>query len=240
MKRILTILGLVILNTVPQGVSAGKIASAYALTIRGLTVGKVQLTGQDSASRYSVSGQIDSTGLARMIRQFSYRGTANGRVVQGGLQPDHYVESADTGRRASEAEIRYSGGVPEILRYVSAKEAGPDSPDPATQTGTVDPLTAIHALLRDVPRTRACDLDLFIFDGKRRSRISVAPAGTDADGLPMCSGAYERLQGFTAKEVSRHTRFDFTLTYSDAGNGRLAVREVAFDSFYGTAAIIRQ
>ena len=58
--------------------------------------------------------------------------------------------------------------------------------------------------------------------------------------IPQCSGVYERLQGFTAKEVSRHTRFDFVLNYSELDNGMLRVAKVVFDSSYGAAALVRR
>ena len=42
----------------------------------------------------------------------------------------------------------YEGGVPNVLRYTSTREAGPTAPDPATQGGALDPLTTMFAVLR--------------------------------------------------------------------------------------------
>ena len=212
--------------------------SVFDLKVRGLVLGEVTLADTVGGGNYAVSGLIKSTGLAAMIRNFSYTGKAQGTMTRGIPAPLRYEEVADTGRRRSEAVIEYTDGVPKLTRYTSPKEAGADSPDPATQGGTVDPLTAIWALLRDVPRNRVCDLDLAMFDGKRRSSLKLRPAGIK-DGLPQCAGVYKRLQGFTAKEVSRHTQFDFIVTYSARGN-RLHADSVAFDSFYGTAEIVRR
>jgi hypothetical protein len=212
--------------------------SVFDLKVRGLVLGEVTLADRVTGGTYTVSGLIKSTGLAAMIRNFSYTGKAQGTLTRGIPAPLQYEEVADTGRRRSEAVLDYSGGAPVVVRYTSPKEAGPDSPDPMTQGGTVDPLTAIWALLRDVPRTRACALDLAIFDGKRRSSINLRPAGLK-DGLPQCAGVYKRLQGFTAREVSRHTQFDFIVTYSAQGQ-MLRADSVAFGSFYGTAEIIRR
>ena len=126
-----------------------------------------------------------------------------------------------------------------MIEYTSPKQAGLDAPDPATQSGTLDPLSAIFTLLRDVPRANACNLDMAIFDGKRRTRIAVWPQASESE-LPACTGIYQRLQGFTDKEVARHKQFDLTLTYEDAGNGQLRVSRVAFDSLYGIASVDRQ
>ena len=212
---------------------------AFALKIRGFTVGAVTLTSRADANSYSVTGVIGNSGLTRLFRKFSYRGSASGAVDGARLLPARYSEVADTGRRSSEALITYRGGVPRLVRYTSPKPAGPDTPDPATQAGTIDPLTAIYALLRNVPRAQACVLDVVIFDGKRRSRIAMSPV-TGAGDIPECKGFYERLQGFTPAEVSRHTRFDFVLSYSDAGGDMLAIARVAFNSSYGVATIERR
>jgi len=209
------------------------------MKIRGFTVGTVRLDSRTAANRYTVNGLIENTGLTRIFRKFAYRGAAWGIVNGAQLNPLVYRENADTGRRVSEVELSYDQGVPRVLRYISPKPAGPDAPDPESQSGTVDPLTAIYALLRDVPRSGACKLDVVIFDGRRRSRIFMGQAA-DAGAIPVCKGVYERLQGFTAKEVSRHTRFDFVLSYSDPGTGRLRVEKIVFDSFYGTAALVRR
>ena len=222
-----------------SGVWAAEETTEYSLKIRGFSVGLVQMTSQSDARSYRVSALIRNTGLSRIFRQFSYNGAANGRQNDGQLHPDRYQEVADTGRRSSEALIVYDKGVPRVISYTSPKPAGPDSPAPATQGGTVDPLTAIYGLLRAVPRDRACQLDVFIFDGKRRSRIAMHVEGS-RDGLPTCAGRYERLEGFTPQEVSRHTHFDFVLTYGDAGDDMLRVENVSFNSFYGIASIDRR
>ena len=211
----------------------------FDISIRGIKVGELQLASEETQTRYSVAGRLSNTGLTQVIRRFSYTGNSQGRIVNSTLQPDRYVEKADTGQRISEVELAYRSGVPRVVRYTSPREPGPDTPDPSSQGGTVDPLTAIYSVLRDVPANRACSVSLILFDGRRQSRVSLRRSGTSG-GMPVCSGRYERLKGFTAEEVARHRTFEFTLSYRDAGNGRLAVREVVAQSIYGQAVIQRQ
>lgn len=211
----------------------------YDLKIRGLKVGHLTLRSQSTPDSYALAGVIRNTGLTRVIRRFSYRGQAKGKIYDGRLTPAQYMETANTGKRASEAEIHYDAqGVPRVITYASPDEPGRDAPPPQTQGGTVDPLTAVYDLLRDVPLDRACQTDVMIFDGKRQSRITSAHAGTQ-DGLPVCSGRYERLLGFTPDEVARHRKFDFTLTYRRVGD-HLQVDRVSFGSIYGKAVIDRR
>jgi len=242
LKRIL-VMTAVLGTLMGAGARAAEKTTDYSLKIRGFSVGVVKLTSQSDARNYAISAVIENTGFSRIFRQFSYKGAANGSLDDGRLHPSRYQEVADTGRRSSEALIIYDKGVPRVVNYTSPKPAGPDAPAPATQGGTVDPLTAIYGLLRDVPRDRACQLNVFIFDGKRRSRIAMYVDGS-RDGLPSCAGRYERLEGFTPQEVSRHKYFDFALTYGsaggDSGGDMLQVENVSFNSFYGIASIDRR
>lgn len=219
------------------GAAASQVS--YDLSIRGITVGRLVLAAEENATRYSVAARITNTGLTRVIRRFSYQGQAQGRIVQGALRPELYTERADTGKRSSEVEIRYRGGVPDVVRYTSPKAAGADAPSPESQGGTVDPLTGVYALLRDVPAAEACRLNALLFDGRRQSRIAMQLARTE-EGLPVCTGRYERLRGFTAEEVARHAAFDFTLFYQAGPGARLSVREVVFQSLYGQSVIRRR
>lgn len=230
---------IILLGLVLSPAAARAEQAVYDLSIRGFKVGELRLDAQESGSRYSVTGRIRNTGVTRMFRQFSYQGTANGRIQRGRLAPARYEEAADTGRRQSSAELRYQGGVPSVVRYASPRESGPDSPSPASQGGTVDPLTASYALLRTVPPAQACNVDHLIFDGARQSRMFMRPAG-QSGGLPVCKGQYQRLKGFTAEEVSRHRSFNFTLTYRQGSGGQLVVDRVSFDSLYGKAVIERR
>ncbi|KMW58136.1 hypothetical protein AIOL_003107 [Candidatus Rhodobacter oscarellae] len=136
----------------------------FDLKVAGLRIGVVQMEATESATRYGVQANIRSTGLAAAIRHFSYSGAAAGLVRDGRLVPERYQETADTGRRSSSALMTYRGGVPTVLEYSSPRAAAPDAPDPATQGGTLDPLSAVYALLRDVPATQACTLNVTIFD----------------------------------------------------------------------------
>ncbi len=229
--------GLMLLATSGSAMANGPVT--FDLSIRGIRVGAVTMTVNEGDGRYSVLGAARNLGLTRVIRRFSYQGEARGRVSGVKFSPDRYEEVADTGKRQSEVLLNYQNGVPKVARYTSPRQAGEDSPAPETQGGTVDPLTAIYGMLRDVPIADACKGNFDIFDGARRSRIRMKLAASSS-GVPKCTGFYERMLGFLPEEVARHKRFDFTVTYSVAGNGRLQVENLSFASIYGKAAIDRR
>ncbi len=79
--------------------------------------------------------------------------------------------------------------------------------------GTVDPLTALYATLRDVDAGQECKIKLPMFDGRHSSQIVLGKPTVKGNADP-CTGEYRRLAGFSDKEMAEKQRFAFTLTYA--------------------------
>jgi hypothetical protein len=135
--------------------------------------------------------------------------------------------------------MEYRSGVPQVKRYNPPRELGSDGIDPSTQGGTVDPLTAMFATLRDVPQGKECNRSLTLFDGKRRSAVVLGAPKAGQDGV-TCPGEYRRLEGFSAEDMAERARFPFTLRLMPAGNGMMQVTEVTMQSIYGAAELRRR
>ena len=76
-------------------------------------------------------------------------------------------------------------------------------------------------------------------DGKRASKVQVdAPVVTA--GTVTCDGAYVRVQGFTANEMAKQTRFPFVLTYQPAAPGQMQVVKVVSETIYGKVTLKRR
>jgi hypothetical protein len=219
--------------------AAAQEAVIFDLSIRGLPVGTVSFAGQQTGRRYAVTGKLETSGLAAMIRTMRYEGVAKGSVAGRRFTPARYVETANTGKRRSEGVMEYRRGVPQVKSYNPPRAAGDGGVDPATQGGTVDPLTALFATLRDVPQGQECNLALKLFDGKRGSRITLG-APTAVDGGVTCPGEYRRVAGFSAEDMAEKTRFPFTVTLVPDGTGMMRVSDVAMDSLYGKARLTRR
>ena len=226
------------------GLGAAQIAPALAdsgtfdLSIRGLTAGVLQFSGSMEGKNYSVTGSLKSSGIAAMVRRVSFQADTSGRYSGGRWQPARYREQADTGKRRSQSLMEYKAGIPaEMLQ--ESREGRANYVDPATQGGTVDPLTALFAMLRDVPVAQACQLNLTMFDGARRSQIALDAAVT-VDGAITCPGEYRRLKGFSDKEMAEKQSFSFRVTYGPADQGRVHVVTIAMDTLYGRAALTRR
>jgi hypothetical protein len=212
----------------------------FDFSVRGIRAGTLSFSGQASNGGYAVTGRLESAGLVNLVRRIRYDGRAEGSLRDGRFTPRRYKERADTGRRQSEAVMEYRRGVPQVKVYNPPRAPGSDSGlDPAKQGGTVDPLTAMFATLRDVPQGQECNRVLTLFDGKRRSRLSLG-APQPADGGIACTGEYRRLDGFSGKDMAEGTRFPFSMRLAPAPNGLMQVTEVTMESIYGNARLKRR
>lgn len=211
---------------------------SYTITLAGIRAATLTLSGTEEAGRYRVEGNLESNGLVAIVRRVRYLASASGSITARGYAPARYTEIFDTPRRQSEAMLSYDKGIPCIA---SAKPACPPDTaalDPAAQTGTVDPLTALYAALRDTPRDQACRLTLQIFDRRRRSMVNLANPTPQGDTL-QCTGEYRRIAGFTGKEMREKTRFPFTATLIPIAGDRLRVVEVRVETIFGRATLRR-
>lgn len=211
----------------------------FDLSIRGIRAGTLSFSGQATDGRYTVSGRLESAGLVGLVRQVRYDGQAEGSLRQGRFTPARYSEQADTGKRQSESVMEYRRGIPQVKVYNPPRDLQADGIDPATQGGTVDPLTALFATLRDMPPGQECNRTLTMFDGKRRSQLVLgAPAAIE--GGIACPGEYRRLAGFSADDMAEKTRFPFTVRLVPGASGLMQVDEVTMESIYGNARLKRR
>lgn len=211
---------------------------SYTVTLAGIRAATLTLSGTEEAGRYQVEGNLESNGVVAIVRRVRYVAQASGRVAIPRYMPDSYTESFDTPRRRSQATLAYDQGVPRITAYQPPRPTDNEALDPADQGGTVDPMTALYAGLRDTPRDQACRLALQIFDGRRRSQVTLANPTPQGETL-QCTGEYRRIAGFTDKEMREKTRFPFTVTLAPIEGDRLRVVEVRVETIFGRATLRR-
>lgn len=212
---------------------------AFDVTLRGLRAATLSIAGEQSGNAYAVSGKLESRGLAAMVRKVRYDATARGNVRADKFTPTAYSEKADTGKRKSASVMQYRKGVPQVKSYDPPRDPRPDDLNPAKQGGTVDPLTALYATLRDVDAGQECKVALQMFDGRRRSQIALSGRNAEGDKV-TCRGEYRRVAGFSAEDMAEKTRFPFVLTYAPNDQGRMRVVTITTETLYGTATLTRR
>lgn len=210
----------------------------FDLVLKGITAGSLTFSGDVDGGSYAVKGRLKTGGLAALLKKVRYDATASGSYSDGRFRPASYSESADTGKRQSESLMSWKGNVPQVRSYDPPRQPRDWDVDPATQAGAVDPLTAMFATLRDVEPGQECKISLRMFDGRRATQIATS-APKAAGETVVCSGEYRRLAGFSPEDMAEKTRFPFTLTYAPNGAGKMRVTEVAMDTLFGKARLVR-
>lgn len=214
-------------------------SGTFDLYLKGLRAGTLTFSGQENATHYSATGRVQSAGLLALVRDIRYDAKSTGRITKTGFEPLRYEEEADTGKRQSQSRMEYRNGTPVVLAPPPRATPRPHDVDPATQRGTLDPMTAIFTAMRDVPRAEACTLNVVMFDGNRRSQITL-DAPREKAGQLICTGEYRRVAGFSPREMAEKTRFPFELTYTPLENGMMRVTHITTDTLYGKAVLKRR
>jgi len=234
-------LALLLCTGLPAAVLAERVEdkATFDVIIRGFSAATLGFSAVEDGNRYAVSGVLKSAGIAAMFRKISYTGTAKGAISGTRYTPFSYDEHSDTGKKKSSSKMTYTRGVPSAVQYTPARDAREDEVAPASQGGTVDTLTALYAILRDVDAGQECKVSLKMYDGRYVSTIAISKPQAKGSAV-VCAGQYRRIAGFKPSDMAERKTFPFTLTYEPTANGRMRVTEVALESIYGKAAMKRR
>ncbi|MEM9320465.1 MAG: DUF3108 domain-containing protein [Pseudomonadota bacterium] len=210
--------------------------SQFDLRLGSITVARLFLAANDDGRGYAVAGRAESTGMVSLFRalrlDMSARGTWNGTRPQ----PQSYVEDIDTGRRASAVTMRWQSGRPVVDASTGLDPTLAAAADGTT--GTVDPLSAVYTVARPRSAEELCDWQLGVFDGQRRSQLTLLIAEGRENAI-ICRGNYTRLAGFAPHEMAERTEFPFTVTYIPGEDGLWLLHQIDLQSIYGRVRINR-
>ena len=201
---------------------AQQTAHRFSLYVSGIKAGTINTITTKNGSAFSVSGTLTPTSLMRRIRKVGYSGQSAGILQNSTFRTNRYSGQTQTGSRKSQVQMRFNNGTPSVDAYLPEREARAYDIDPAAQNGTIDPLTAAATLFDDQATANLCNRTIPMFDGRRRSKLSLAKPQINDTGA-TCDGAYTRLAGFSPEDMQERVNFPFTLVYTriDAENYRL-------------------
>ncbi len=213
---------------------AEKYEQNFDFRIAGIKAGEVSIKGETVANGYVADARVTSTGLIGRIADFYYVGTSRGAITGGGRPVPKLFEVTSRSPRAErETRIEFEGGTPVS---VSVEPPRSTSPDPASQAGTLDPISAGFAVLKDGPVEGICNKQVDIFDGSRRSRIALAPA-RESGGDLVCDGRYTRLEG--EENTFSSSDYGFQIVYSES-DGHARLQRIETKTKFGAATVERR
>lgn len=234
-----TLLGLALIGAAAPATATEQ--GVFDVMLSGVRAAVVQYAANSDGNRYAVTGKVRTTGFLGAVVKASYEATARGQQIgPNAYRPSSFVETRNASGERSEAEMLYRGGRPQVKVYDPPRDADPHAVDPATQAGTVDPMTVIYAALRNQPEARVCDLTLQVFDGKRRSEVVLSKRRAASNGEITCQGLYRRIAGWSPRKLAEKTRFTFEMTYAPRGDGIYEVARVTTDTTFGRAVLQRR
>lgn len=223
------------------GAAQAQEQAVFDVTLLGVRAAVLSFAGTATARDYAASGKLVSTGIARMVAEVSFDAKVRGVVRGGRFQPRSYYERAVTRDRASEGTVRYVGRTPQDKVYIPARNVDAHGVQARTQTGTVDPMTVIFAALRDQPRDGVCDLAYAVYDGARRSQVTLSrPSAENSAGQLSCQGLYRRVAGFSPEAMAERQSFPFELTYQKQADGLYRVIRITTQTVFGRATLRRR
>ena len=215
--------------------AAGVSQYKYNVYISGLKVGEFEYAVNEKGSGYSLRALMRSTGIVGAFTKYSYEGLSIGRKKERRFFPQIYSENSDTGKRKSKKEMVYKNGIPSLTQSEERKKYWLQ---PKTQKNTIDPLTAIYALLSDQPFSKPCKQNMTVYDGARQFSIELISAQIEDDKM-SCKGIFTRLGGYSEKEMSKGTEFPFELQFSKQDN-IFRIDRFVMSTLLGRASFIRQ
>lgn len=211
----------------------------YDIFLGNVPVGIFAYSGVEGQGRYSLAGQLRTTGLVGALTSVRYDAKTQGRIRGGRFIPGSYEERATIGDRDTVLSITYENGVPNPPVFTPPRQSDRPMVDAAQQGDALDLLTALYALFRDTPSDALCRFSSFIFDGARRTGLSLRPLRQSADEA-VCAAEYRRISGFTVAELRRRESFDFRLVYTPNGDGTWVVARADVESVYGVVSLERR
>lgn len=211
----------------------------FDVSLQGIPAGRLSIEGKIAGTGYAASGVMETTGLAGALKKIRYAGSVSGAYAGARFTPQVFQISSRRGDEASSQSIRYKAGTPASVSREPPRAPRASDVNPAKQGGTIDPLTALYAVLRDVAPEEACTLKVTMYDGSKRSQVALSTPQAKGEKI-ICTGEYRRLAGFTEKEMAHKSRFPFTLTYAPTEAGRLRVVEISTDTILGKGRLKRR
>ncbi len=148
----------------------------YSIALSGFPIAKASFHTKLIDDRYTISGTLNSAGLADVISSTSGRTRVSGVVQQDKLRASEYSVSYKTGKKGRDIDVQFRNGnvtsatmTPKRLipkNWIPVK--------PGDMRNVVDPLSGLIF----PAKTKVCPKTLPIFDGESRVDLKLSAKGT--------------------------------------------------------------
>lgn len=155
----------------------------YAVTIAGITVLEAQVLFDIDGAGYRVETRARSRGLATLVARGQQRTLAEGAWQGGTALPRRYETEGQWRGSPRSTAMDYVNGAPRIRRLDPAEDM-PRTPIPEESLpGTLDSLSILAMLAKQVGTTARCDGRARMFDGRRLTDFAARTLEQTPQGL---------------------------------------------------------
>lgn len=152
---------------------------SYGTYAAALHVANLDATFRQDAAGYQIDLAYSTTGLFGTLVHSAMDTRAQGAWDGQQARPLQFYAYGTTRGRPHRTWIEYRDGAPVIRDLQPPNEEEREPVPPGREAGSIDTLSAMAELVRQVAETGRCDGIALTFDGRRLSRISAHTAGTE-------------------------------------------------------------
>lgn len=186
---------------------------AYAV---GFPVVGFDFRMDESGAAYALDASVRTEGLLRLFYRLDMRTETEGRISASSLRPRFHEQDLRVRGKDRKARLDYPGDGSVATALVPAEDKGRPRPTAAQIADTIDPLSALLAIGREVAGAGRCQGRFAVYDGRRRYDLVLADEGTEtlerspayayAGEVRRCSVAAVKIAGFSwDQDYSPHT-----------------------------------
>jgi hypothetical protein len=215
-------------------------ARTFDIYVGGIHGAELDFTAEwQEGGRFAGRSELRTYGIVDAFWSGFYRVSAEGRLEGDRFLPDRFEADSAFGGDRQRVAVEFEAGRPTVTLAEPPFKPRPWQIVPEEQAGTLDPFAAALALLRPGPAEAVCNRSVEIFDGRRRSRISLGAPEAGKDGI-RCPATYERVAGFSPKQMRRQASFPFNAVFRTGEDGIAEVWELWGDTGFGVAVVRRR
>lgn len=213
------------------------LSGLFKLSIGGVKAGEVRIDGTTREGRYRIAASIGTAGVVRTFYKAGIDAEVEGAADEAGLAPQRFQSRSFDPDKTRNVEMRYADGAPAVAAE-PAYDPKPWELDPATQTGTLDPLSAALTAFAPRPAGELCDRTVRIFDARRLFAVSLEAESRPQRGVITCEAAYVRLGGFKPKMLAKPP-FPFRVEFVERTDGLWEIERAVGPTPVGQAVLAR-
>ncbi len=156
---------------------ARAVEAHYEAYAAGVAVLDMRATWDVMEAQYRVRIAFRTLGAVNLLARSMTESVAEGRFAGARPVPTSFRSSGTLRGEPRATAIDYPGGQPVVRQLVPAPEAERERVPETQQADTVDSLSAMAELVRQVNRTGRCEGQVTTFDGRRLSTLSARTEG---------------------------------------------------------------